>query len=80
MCYNPAVSPPPQEGGKTSLLNHLLAHQDRHLLRQRDQPPLLARIDLQGISHAARFYGIALRELVIQVVVHILRAIFAGVW
>ncbi len=51
--------------GKTSFLNHLTGHRDKHLLPQPDQPPLiLARIDLQaGVTNAARFYGIALREL-----------------
>jgi hypothetical protein len=51
--------------GKTSLFNHLVGHQDSHLVPQPDQPPLvLACLDLQaGVSSAARFYGTALREL-----------------
>jgi uncharacterized protein len=51
--------------GKTSLLNHLLAHQDTHLPAQPDLPPLLlARIDLQaGVTDAQRFYGAALHRL-----------------
>lgn len=51
--------------GKTSVLNHLMAHQDTYLMAQPDQPPLvLARIDLQGnITNSNRFYGTALREL-----------------
>ncbi|NOK58526.1 MAG: hypothetical protein GFH27_549279n332 [Chloroflexi bacterium AL-W] len=51
--------------GKTSVLNHLLAHQDKYLIAQSGQPPLvLARIDLQrNITNSNRFYGVALREL-----------------
>ena len=51
--------------GKTSLLNHLIAHQEQYLIPQPGQPPLvLACLDLQGgISDAARFYGTTLREL-----------------
>ena len=51
--------------GKTSLLNHLIGHQDELFYSEPNQPPLiLARIDLQaGVTNAARFYGIALREL-----------------
>src|SRR4051812_45091563 len=42
--------------GKTSLLNHLLGHQDKYLLPVPNQPPLiLARLDLQEeVSHATR--------------------------
>ena len=51
--------------GKTSLLNHLIGHQDTYLIPQPDQPPLvLACLDLQaGVSNEARFFGTALREL-----------------
>lgn len=51
--------------GKTSVINHLLADQDKHLMAQSDQPPLvLAYIDLQrNVTDPNRFYGAALREL-----------------
>jgi AAA domain len=51
--------------GKTSLLNHLMAHQKTHLVARPDQPSvILARFDLQGgVSNASRFYGVALREI-----------------
>lgn len=51
--------------GKTSLLNHLVGRQDQYLTPRPDQaPPVLACLDLQGgVSNQARFYGIALREL-----------------
>jgi hypothetical protein len=48
--------------GKTSLLNHLVGNQERHLAARPDGLPLvLFRIDLQDtIPNAARFYGAAL--------------------
>ncbi|MCP4542516.1 MAG: ATP-binding protein [Chloroflexi bacterium] len=51
--------------GKTSLLNHLTGRQDVHLPPQPDHPDiLLACLDLQAnVTHQARFYGTALREL-----------------
>jgi hypothetical protein len=54
--------------GKSSLIAHLLGHQDRHLNPQPDLPPLvLARVDLQAhVVDAAHFYGLALRELLDQ--------------
>src|SRR5262245_1798210 len=50
--------------GKTSLLNHLLGNQDKHIQPAAPQPPLvLVRIDLQeNISRSEQFYGKALRE------------------
>jgi len=51
--------------GKTSLINHLMGHQDEYLIPQPDQPPLvLACLDLQaGVSSEGRFHGMALRAL-----------------
>ncbi len=51
--------------GKTSLLNHLIGHAEDCLIPQPDQPPLvLAWLDLQAqVTNQARFYGMALREL-----------------
>jgi hypothetical protein len=52
--------------GKTSLLNHLVAHQDTYLPLRPDLPPLLlARIDLQaGVTNAQSFYGAVLQRLI----------------
>ncbi len=52
--------------GKSSLINHVLGNQSQYLIAQPDQPPLvLARVDLQaGVTTEARFYGMALRELI----------------
>jgi len=51
--------------GKTSVLNHLVGRQERLLVSQPDQPPLvLACLDLQaGVTSDTRFYGAALREI-----------------
>jgi hypothetical protein len=55
--------------GKTSLLNHLLAHQSEYLLsRSESSPFVMIRIDLQGgISNAQRFYGTAMREMLNEI-------------
>lgn len=55
--------------GKTSLLVHLRAHAQRYCLPRPAQPPLvLASLDLQnGVTHAARFYGLALRALLAHI-------------
>jgi hypothetical protein len=52
--------------GKSSLINHVLGNPGHYLVAQPDQPPLvLARVDLQAhVTTAARFYGMALRELI----------------
>lgn len=53
--------------GKTSLLNHLLAHQDKYLQADGQSLHRLAYIDLQDrVSNANRFYGTGLRELLAQ--------------
>jgi hypothetical protein len=50
--------------GKSSVLNHLIGHQSEYIPARPDQPPVvLARVDLQGLSTAAQFFGHALREL-----------------
>jgi len=51
--------------GKTSVLTHLVEHQEQLLTRQPDQPPLvLACLDLQaGVTSDTGFYGAALREI-----------------
>jgi hypothetical protein len=55
--------------GKTSLLKHLLGHQNRYLPQPPNQSPLvLAHIDLQSeVPNAERFYGIALRDMLAKV-------------
>jgi len=50
--------------GKTSLLNHLLAHPQQYLKVPPDAVLVVARVDLQGgVTDAARFYGTTLLEL-----------------
>ena len=50
--------------GKTSLLNHLIAHRDVYLPTRADQPLVVAYLDLlDNISNDIRLYGAVLREL-----------------
>ena len=50
--------------GKTSLLNHLCSRRAPPAPKPGAPPLCLARFDLQeGVSHASRFYGTALREI-----------------
>ncbi len=48
--------------GKTSFLNHLMDN-PQHRPAPGTPPLLLARVDLQNITDARRFYGLAMREI-----------------
>jgi hypothetical protein len=53
--------------GKTSLFHHLLAHQSKYLAQSSNEGLVLVHIDLQGgVNSASRFYGTAMRELLLH--------------